>query len=347
MGQPAARIPGRNRRWILANRPQTEVERDLLTFEDAALPEPGEGEVLVRNIYLSIDPTHRIWMSDVDQYMEPVAIGDVMRGGTLGVVEASRAKGLAVGDIVTGQGGWQDYIAISGKAVRRVVPCNLPLTAFMGPLGNIGATAYFGLFEVARPRPGETVLVSAAAGAVGSLVGQMAKIMGCRVVGIAGSAEKCAWITDDLGFDAAVNYREADLVGAISAACPDGVDVYFDNVGGRILDAALTLINQGARIAVCGLISTYNEIEQGGGPAMFRNVLMKRARIEGFIVSDYWRRYPEAFAAIGHWIGKGLLKYRVDVRDGLENAPEILKLLFSGAHDGKLLVRVSDEPPSG
>lgn len=297
--------------------------------------------MLVRNLYLSIDPTHRIWMSDVDQYMPPVELGDVMRGGTLGVVEESRSAILAPGDFVTGRGGWQDYYVESARAVSRIERApNLPLTAYLGPLGNIGATAYFGLFEVGRPRPGSTVVVSAAAGAVGSLVGQMAKLVGCRVVGIVGSKAKAEWITE-LGFDAALNYRESNILEALREACPEGIDLYFDNVGGEILDAALTLVNVNAVVVVCGLISTYASIETPIGPRMFRNVLMKRVRIEGFIVSDYLKRYPEAFAAISHWLAAGLLQYRVDVKDGLETAPDVLKLLFSGEHQGKLIVKVA------
>lgn len=335
-----------NRVWRLTARPESDRIDDALELETEAVPAAPEDGLLVRNIYLSIDPTHRIWMSEIDQYMDPVEIGEPMRGGTIGVVKKSNAEGFSPGDIVTGQGGWQDYVAISAKMVRRIDRAsNLPLSAYMGPLGNIGATAYFGLFEIARPRPGETVVVSAAAGAVGSLVGQMAKIMGCRVVGTAGSPEKCAWLVDDLGFDAAINYKDGDLIKALRETCPGGIDVYFDNVGGAMLDAVLALINLNARIAVCGLISTYNDLEQGGGgPAMFRNVLMKRATIQGFIVSDFLRRYPEAFAAIGQWLETGLLQYRVDIRQGLESAPDVLKLLFTGDHSGKLIVQLSEEP---
>ncbi|RED17365.1 NADP-dependent oxidoreductase [Parasphingopyxis lamellibrachiae] len=340
------RSPDTNRSWRLDRRPDSDPADGNLRLHREGLPEIADGEILVRNVYLSIDPTHRIWMSDIDQYMDPVELGDVMRGGTIGVVEQTRSSRLSVGDIVTGQGGWQDYCALSARMVRKIeLASGLPLTAYMGPLGNIGATAYFGLLEIGKPRPGETVVVSAAAGAVGSLVGQIAKLMGCHVVGIAGSDEKCAWLTDDLGFDASVNYKSGSIYDTLEAACPNGIDVYFDNVGGEILDTALTLINLNARIATCGLISTYNDLEQGGqGPKMYRNVLMKRATIRGFIVSDFLRRYPEAFAAIRHWLRIGALQYRVDVREGLEHAPDVLKLLFSGRHDGKLIVKISEEP---
>lgn len=336
-----------NRRWVLARRPIGELAEGDLVFEQGPRTVPNDGEVLIRNVYLSIDPTHRIWMSDVDQYMTPVRVGAVMRGLSLGVVEQSCAEALNEGDIVSGLGDWQDYYVARPKAVTRIEPRpNLPLAAYLGPLGSPGATAYFGLFEVGRPRPGETVVVSAAAGAVGATVGQMAKLIGCHAIGIAGSEAKCQWIVEDLGFDAAVNYRTGDLLEALRRVCPRGIDLYFDNVGGETLDAALSLVNLHARIVVCGLISTYNRLEESLGPRMFRNVLMKRARIEGFIVSDYWSRFPEAFAAIGRWLDTGQLKFRIDVRAGLETAPEALKLLFSGANTGKLIVQVSENPAS-
>lgn len=336
---------GCNRRWILDRRPGPSVAGDPLRLDIEPIPVPEHDELLVRNIYLSIDPTHRIWMSDVEQYMPPVALGDVMRGITLGVVEKSTTEGYRPGDLVIGQGGWQDYHVTKARALSRVEAApDVPLVTYLGPLGNIGATAYFGLFEIGRPRPGETVVVSAAAGAVGSLVGQMAKLTGCRVVGIVGSDEKAEWITNELGLDAAINYKNTNVLQSLRSACPEGIDLYFDNVGGDILDAALTLVNVNARVVVCGLISTYGNIEEGGGPRMFRNVLMKRLRVEGFIVSDYRKRYSEAFAAIRHWMNIGLLKYRVEVKDGLENAPDVLRLLFSGLHQGKLVVKISPEP---
>lgn len=343
-GAPLQSSAALNRRWVLARRPLGELAEGDLLFRQDPRPVPSDGEALIRNVYLSIDPTHRIWMSDVDQYMKPVRIGDVMRGLTLGVVEQSRTEGLNEGDSVSGLGDWQDYYVARPKAVTRIEPRqNLPLTAYLGPLGSPGATAYFGLFDIGRPRPAETVVVSAAAGAVGTAVGQMAKLIGCRVIGIAGSEAKCRWIVEDLRFDAAVNYRTGDLLDALHRVCPRGIDVYFDNVGGEMLDAALALVNLHARIVVCGLISTYNRLEESSGPRMFRNVLMKRARIEGFIVSDYWSRFPEDFAAIGHWLETGQLKFRIDVRAGLETAPEALKLLFSGANTGKLIVQISEE----
>ena len=334
-----------SRQWRLAARPTGGIRGEEFEWREAALPAPADGQLLVRTIYLSLDPTHRIWMSDIDQYMPPVEVGEVMRGGTIGVVEDSRLDGIAPGAVVQGMWGWQSHAVIDGRAVR-VLPAErqAPLTAYMSVLGSTGCTAYFGLLDIGKPQPGETVVVSAAAGAVGSIAGQIARIEGCRVVGIAGSAEKCAWIADELGFDAAINYREEDVLESLRRHCPDGIDVDFENVGGDTLDAVLTLINLKARVVVCGLISQYNDDAPGHGPTMFRNVLMKRARVEGFIVSDYLRRFPEAIEQLGHWLAEGRLKYRVEVVDGLENAPAAVTRLFDGTNTGKLMVKVSEEP---
>jgi NADPH-dependent curcumin reductase CurA len=285
-------------------------------------------------------------MSDMDQYMPPVEVGTVMRGGTLGVVEASRHPDYAPGDIVNAMIGWQRYGVVDprqGLAKLPKIP-GLPLTAFMGVLGFIGATAYFGLLDICKPQPGETLVVSAAAGAVGSLVGQIGKLSGCRVIGIAGSDEKCAWITKDLGFDAAINYRRENVLDALRNLAPNGVDIYFDNVGGDILDAVLTVLNVGSRISLCGLISTYNAEGPVPGPYMYRNLLMKRVMLKGFIVSDYIARFPEAIGALIGWMNEGKLKYRVDVVQGLEQAPIAVNKLFDGSNQGKLVVQVSAEP---
>lgn len=334
-----------SRQWRLAVRPTGGIQGEEFEWCEAALPATADGQLRVRTVYLSLDPTNRIWMSDIDQYMAPVEVGEVMRGGTIGVVEESRLDGIAPGAVVQGMWGWQSHAVIDGRAVR-VLPADrkAPLTAYMSVLGSTGCTAYFGLLDIGKPQPGETVVVSAAAGAVGSIVGQIAKIEGCRVVGIAGSAEKCAWITDELGFDAAINYREEDVLESLRRHCPDGIDVDFENVGGATLDAVLTLINLKARVVVCGLISQYNDDRPGHGPTMFRNVLMKRARVEGFIVTDFLRRFPEAIEQLGHWLADGRLKYRVDVVDGLEAAPAAVTRLFDGTNTGKLMVKVSEEP---
>ena len=332
-----------NRQWRLAARPTGAIQPGDFAWREEPVPMPGANQVLVRTRYLSLDPTHRIWMSDMDQYMPPVEVGAVMRGGTIGVVERSNLTDCPEGELIRGYWGWQDYAVLGADALGNRLPkdSDLPLTAYMGLLGSIGCTAYFGLLEIGRPEPGETVVVSAAAGAVGSVVGQIAKIKGCRVVGIAGSDAKCGWITDQLGFDAAINYRHEDVLAALRRHCPGGIDVAFENVGGEILDAVLTLINLNARIVICGLIAQYNADRPVPGPYMFRNVLMKRARVEGFIVSDFLGRFPAAIAELADWHAQGKIQYRVDVVDGLENAPAALPRLFDGANQGKLIVRVS------
>jgi NADPH-dependent curcumin reductase CurA len=298
---------------------------------------------LVRNIYLSLDPTNRIWMSDMDQYMPPVQIGDVMRGGTLGVVEASNNPGFKVGDIVQPfLGGWQDYVV--AEAAQPVPRGPLPLTAFMSVMGMTGATAYFGLLDVGKPKAGETVVVSAAAGAVGSIVGQIAKLKGCRVVGLAGSNEKCRHVVDHLGFDACINYKTENVLEALRRECPNGIDVDFENVGGEILDAVLTLINDKARIVLCGLISSYNADKPVPGPYMFRNILMKKARVEGFIIIEYLGRMGEFIADMSQWLAEGKIKWDVDLQQGLEHAPVHLQRLFTGANTGKLIVQIGPEP---
>jgi NADPH-dependent curcumin reductase CurA len=337
-----------NRQWRLKRRPVGEIKAGDLELIDAPKPVPKDGEMLVRNIYLSLDPTNRIWMSDMEQYMPPVAIGDVMRGGTLGIVEQSNADGFAVGDIVMpGMGGWQDYSigSSTGAFATRKLPKipGVPLSTFMSALGFTGATAYFGLLDLGQPKTGETVVVSAAAGAVGQIVGQIAKIKGCRVVGLAGSDEKCRYVVKDLGFDACINYKKGDLAQALKRECPNGIDVDFENAGGVILDAVLANINMKARIVLCGLISQYNA--EGSVPGHnLTSILMKRARIEGFIIIDYIPRLNEFAMQMAQWVMEGKVKDRVDINDGLEHAVTTLGKLFTGGNTGKLLVRVSPEP---
>ena len=336
-----------NHQWRLASRPAGRIRQDNFTWHEEPMPVPGEGQVIVRVVHLSLDPTQRVWASDMPQYMPPVEIGKVMRGGGIGIVEESRIADLAPGDLVSGLVGWQEYTLVDERVpLSRITPApGVPLTAYLGLFSHIGAAAYFGLTDVAPPRAGETVVVTAAAGAVGSIAGQIAKAKDCRVVGVAGSDEKCRWITDELGFDVAINYKaEPDLTAALGRACPDGIDVVFENVGGAQLDASLAHINLGGRIAICGLISTYDAQGSVPGPYRFGSVLMKRVRVQGFIVSDFLERFPEAMQALGEWHGLGKLKYRVDVVDGLENAPSTLNKLFDGTNKGKLIVRVSDEP---
>ncbi|MDB5969949.1 MAG: putative NADP-dependent oxidoreductase [Hydrocarboniphaga sp.] len=334
-----------NHQWRIAAFPQGEVRDGDLRWSESPVPEISENQILVRNIYLSLDPTNRLWASGEETYLPPLKLGDVMRGSTLGVVEKTRHPRFREGDVVMGAQGWQVYAVSDGSDVSRLPRDNrLPLKAYMGVIGSIGLTAYFGLLDVGRPKAGETVLISAAAGAVGSLVGQIAKIQGCRVVGIAGSEEKCRWIVDTLGFDAAINYRSGDLAQAISRSCPSGVDVYFDNVGGDILDAAMGALNLYGRIVVCGLISQYNAASPQHTFSNLTHFLIKRVRMEAFIVLDYLARAHEAYAPLTQWLQEGRIQYRVDIMKGLENAPAALAKLFDGSNQGKQLLLISDEP---
>jgi NADPH-dependent curcumin reductase CurA len=334
-----------NRQWRLAARPVGFIKESDFEWREETMPIPGEGEILVRNIFLSLDPANRGWVSDVKSYIPPVAIGEVMRGITIGVIEQSHHDNFQVGDIVQGILGWQDYAVTNGAGLTRLPKDpSLPLTAHLGLFGIIGPTAYFGLLDVGKPKAGETLVVSAAAGAVGSLVGQIGKISGCRVVGIAGTDEKCNWIRETLGFDAAINYKNEPVRKRLQKHCPDGIDVYFDNVGGEILDAVLGLINVRARIVICGMISHYNNTELVPGPYNFRSILTQRARVEGFIILDYMNRFQEAIEDLGKWLSEGKIQYRVDVVDGLENAPRAINRLFEGTNKGKLMVKVSEEP---
>jgi len=335
-----------DRRWVLRRRPRGGLQPGDLALEPFQTPDLGDGEVRVRNIYLSLNPTNRLWMSDRDQYMAPVGLGEVMRGGGIGVVEESRADRYKPGDLVAvGLGGWETRSVAPAAAlspVRRLP--GVPLTASLSVLGGTGLTAYFGMTEIARPQAGETVVVTAAAGAVGSVAGQIAGLLGARVVGVCGGPEKCAWLTGELGFDAAVDYRRDDIDAALAAACPNGVDAVFENVGGPVLDALVPRMNRFGRIALCGLIATYNEEGPVRGPAAFDQVLMRRLRIEGFIISDYFPRAQEAYRQLAAWVADGRIRWKDHVVQGLENAPEALNLLFSGGNDGKLVVQVSPEP---
>jgi len=334
----------KNRQWRLAARPSGEVAvSDFQWVEEPVRPLAG-GELLVRNAYLSLDPTNRVWMNAAPSYLPAVEIGEIMRGFALGVVEESRHDDFAPGDIVQGILGWQDYAISTGHAVSKVLRLSVPLDAHFGLFGHIGLTAYFGLIDIGKPVPGETLVVSAAAGAVGSLVGQIGKIKGCRVVGIAGSDEKCSWITGELGFDAAINYRKGSVIRGLMRHCPGGIDVYFDNVGGETLDAVLRFINLKARIALCGMVAQYNTGKPLSGPSYLANAINQRARLEGFIVMDYYDRAEEAIDALAGWYAEGRIKYRVDIVDGLEHAPEALVRLFHGQNQGKLIVKISEEP---
>ncbi|MBI5283224.1 MAG: NADP-dependent oxidoreductase [Candidatus Solibacter usitatus] len=332
-----------NTAWTLASRPVGQPEKSNFQWIETALPELGEGEVLVRTIWLSLDPTNRAWMNDVDGYMPSLKLGEVMRGIALGRVEESRSPAFAAGDMVQGMLGWQRYYVGSAKGLTKLPPIPLPLSAHFGLLGHIGLTAYFGVTEVGQAKAGETMVVTTAAGAVGSLAAQIGKIMGLRVVGIAGGAEKCRWLTEELGLDAAIDYKSEDVGAALDRECPGGIDVDFENVGGAMLDAILARINIGARIALCGLISQYNASRPVPGPYQFANLLVRRGRVQGFIVLDYLHRAEEAARQLIAWHMEGKLKYRLDVAEGLEQAPAALLKLFDGRNTGKLLVRVGQE----
>jgi len=332
-----------NRVWRLRKRPVGELTDDVLSLEQEPIPEPAEGECLFRLLYLSLDPTNRIWMSDMDQYMPPVELGAPMRGIVCGRVVKSRSEAFKEGDLVSGLGVWADYQTGNSQTVNVMPdPSPMSLAEAFGVMAVVGPTAYFGLLDIGEPRPGETVVVSAAAGAVGSIVGQIAKIKGCRAVGLAGTDEKCRWLTGELGFDAAINYKNGDVAEALARACPEGIDVYFDNVGGAILDACLKLMNFKGRVPTCGLISQYNAAEPAPGPGNYPMILMQRLKVQGFIVLDYADRYPEAIEALSGWMAQGRIKVRHEIDDGLEHALQSLKKLFTGANTGKLLVRVAE-----
>jgi NADPH-dependent curcumin reductase len=333
-----------NRAWKLAARPQGAIKDTDFTWSEEPAPDAlSEGEVLVRTLYLSVDPTQRGWM-ERDTYLPAVRIGDVMRAGGLGRVVASKSPEYAVGDLVSATTGWQDYVVLPSKAVIKLPKGVDPKNA-MSALGITGATAYFGLLDIGKPVAGETVVVSGAAGATGMMVAQIAKLKGCRVVGIAGGPDKCRYLTEDLGLDGAVDYRADDVKAKLRALCPKGIDVYFDNVGGDILEAALANLAMKARIVLCGAIAQYNDTEgvaAGRGPRNYMNLLIKRARMEGFVILDYFPRFPEAMRDLATWLAEGKLKDRVDVVEGIENAPKALRGLFAGENLGKRVVKVSD-----
>jgi NADPH-dependent curcumin reductase CurA len=342
-----ANLEGVNRRILLRSRPTGRIDGSVFELVEEPVPEPSEGEALVRNLYLSLDPTNRVWISEVPSYLPPVEIGAVMRSGGIGRVVASNSDLFAVGDLVSGLVGWQDYV-VAGRgeaAAVQKVPSDLPvpIEAMMGVLGVTGYTAYFGM-EIGQPTEGETVVVSAAAGAVGSIAGQIARIHGARAVGIVGSDEKCSFIVNELGYDAAVNRRAPDWREQLATACPNGVDVDFENAGGEIMDEVFGMLNLRARVVLCGLISQYNEAAPTPGPTNFPRLLSNRVRLEGFIILDYWDRFPEAAAQLGVWVADGKLRHRDTVVDGLEKAPDAINMLFDGDNVGKLLVKVADDP---
>jgi len=331
-----------NHQFRLAARPVGLPKRDDWTYTDEPAPEPGDGELLVKVLYISLDPAMRGWMNEGKSYIPPVGIGEVMRAGAVGRVVASRHPGFAVGAYVVGGFGVQEYALSDGKGLTTVDPAVAPLPVYLGALGMPGMTAYFGLLDIGRPRAGQTVVVSGAAGAVGSVVGQIAKIKGCRVVGIAGGAEKCRYLVEELGFDAAIDYKTEDVKRAFREQCPHGIDVYFDNVGGDILDAALAQLARAARVVICGAISQYNNTTPVKGPANYLSLLVNRASMTGMVVFDYADRYGEAVREMAGWMAEGKLKAREDIVEGLDTFPDALLKLFSGENNGKLVLKVAD-----
>ncbi len=329
-----------NHQFRLAARPEGMVGPEHFDYVEEPTPELTDGQVLIKTAYISLDPAMRGWMAEGRSYIPPVQIGEVMRAGTVGEVVESNGQKFSVGDHVTGWLGVQEYAVCDENAVFKVDAGEIPLTTYLGALGMPGLTAYYGLLDVGAPKEGETVVVSGAAGAVGSVVGQIAKIKGCRVVGIAGGPDKCAWIVDELGFDAAIDYKGEDVGEALRKHCPEGIDVYFDNVGGDILDAALARLARGARVVLCGAISQYNKMTSMSGPSNYMSLLVNRARMEGFVVIDYMSRASEAVGEMAGWIAEGKLIAREDVVEGFESFPHALQKLFRGENVGKLVLKV-------
>jgi NADPH-dependent curcumin reductase CurA len=329
-----------NHQFQLAARPVGLPKPSDWHYAEEPVREPGDGEVLVKIQYIGLEPAMRGWMNDSRSYIAPVGIGEVMRGFAAGEVIASNFDGLAVGDYVSGLLGVQEYAVVSGNAVAKVDTTIAPLEAYLGTLGMPGMTAYFGLLDIGRPLEGETVVVSGAGGAVGGVVGQIAKLKGCRVVGIAGGAEKCEYVTE-LGFDAAIDYKSENVMEALGEQCPKGIDVFFDNVGGEILDAALAHLTRNARVVICGAISQYNTTSAMKGPSNYMALLVNHASMTGFVFSDYLARIPEAAKELGGWVAAGELSSREDIAEGFQNFPDTLLRLFSGANTGKLVLKVA------
>ncbi len=335
-------MPTENHQVRLAARPRGLPTPDVWEHTTEEVADPGPGQFLVKMEYLSLDPAMRGWMNEGRSYIPPVGLGEVMRAGAVGAVVASQHDAFAIGEHVSFTFGVQEYALSDGEGVRRVDPSLAPLPTYLGTLGMTGMTAYFGLLEEGRPVEGETVVVSGAAGAVGSAVGQIAKRRGCRVVGIAGGAEKCAWLTEELGFDAAIDYKAGDVRSRLHEAAPKGVDVYFDNVGGEILDDVLTQIRRGARVVICGAISQYNATEAVKGPSNYLSLLVNRASMKGMVVFDYADRYEAAAREMAGWIADGSLITREQVVEGgVEAFPDALLKLFRGENTGKLVLELS------
>lgn len=334
----------KNRQVILKSRPSGIPQAEHFDIVEEPVAELSDSQVLIRNIYLSVDPAMRGWIVDTVGYSTPVAIGSVMRSFATGRVEASRHPDFQPGDFVTGMFGWQDYAVVDAPAIeRKITESDLPLSTSLGVLGLNGITAYFGLLEIGEPKKGETVVVSTAAGAVGSCVGQIAKALGCRTIGIAGGTEKTRQCREEFGFNAAIDYKSEDLDAALKLACPDGIDVYFDNTAGKISDAVMKQLNVGARIVICGTASISNWNPIPDGPRVERHLLVKRARMQGFVILDYAERYDEAREKLAAWIKDGTIRYREDILDGIETAPDAIAGLYRGENFGKRLIRIADQ----
>jgi NADPH-dependent curcumin reductase CurA len=336
-------MPERNRQIVLKRRPNGLPVAEDFAIADAALPEPGEGEVVLRGIYLSLDPYMRGRISGVRSYARPTGIGEVIEGRVVGQVVCSRDPALREGDYAAGGYGWQLYSAVPASGLLKLDPAEAPISTALGILGMPGMTAYIGLADIGQPKAGETVVVAAASGAVGAVAGQLAKREGARVVGIAGGAEKCRYVTDELGFDAAIDHRSANLGAMLDQACPKGIDVYFENVGGAVQEAVFPRLNDFARMVMCGMIAEYNDTTPHPGPNLGA-VIRKRLRIQGFIVSDQRHRYAEFRALAAPLVKSGQLKYREDIVAGLERAPEAFIGLLQGKNFGKLLIKLGDDP---
>ncbi len=338
----------KNRQIVLAARPVGEPKDEDFRLEEADIPLPAEGEVLLRTIYLSLDPYQRGRMNAGPSYAKAVEIGEVMEGATVSEVVESKVDQLRAGDIVLSRSGWQEYAVADGEALQKIDPTLAPISTALGVLGMPGMTAYTGLLNIGRPKAGETVVVSSAAGAVGSAVGQIAKVLGCRAVGIAGGQAKCDFVVNELGFDACLDHHRAGLGEGLKAACPTGIDIDFENVGGKVFEAVLPLMNPFGRIPVCGLIAHYNATGLPPGPdrvpLLMRSILFKRLTFRGFIVSDFVEQQPQFKKEMGQWVREGKVKYKEDVVENLENTVSAFKRLFTGQNFGKLLVKVGPEP---
>lgn len=338
-----------NGQWRLRARPEGMIKVTDFEFESQTVPDIGDSEFLIRNLYFAFEPAMRGWLNDVKSYVPPVQLGEVMRASTVGQVIESNNSDFEVGQLVSGMFGWQEYAISNGQpgvmGTINKVPDGIPPYLILSALGGTGLTAYFGMLDIGEPKSGDTVVVSGAAGATGSVAGQIAKIKGAaKVIGIAGGEEKCRWLTDELGFDAAIDYKSESVMNKLRELCPEGINVFFDNVGGEILDDALLNMAQNGRIVLCGGISSYNEAELPPGPKNYMQLVIRRCRMEGFILIDYFHRAKEAITDLSSWIASGQLKHAEDIQEGIENTPQTFLRLFEGKNRGKQLLKIADAP---